>query len=69
MSSYSSVQDALNISLANIRVVRLSAMRTDISARLHCVTRGMPGNVFDALINDMAVLQDKYEQRKLLDRL
>ena len=69
VSSYNSLQDALNVSLANSRLVRLGAMRADISGRLCRVTQGMPGDVFDALINDMAVLQDKYEQRKLLDGL
>ena len=44
---------------------RISIMRDDLRERLRPVTQGMPGDILDALINDMAVLQDKYEQIQL----
>ena len=42
-------------------------MRAEISARLCRVTVGMRSEAFDALVDQMAVVQDKYEQRRVED--
>lgn len=43
-------------------------MREEISARLLRVTAGMGSEAVDALIDQMAIVQDKYEQLRLADR-
>ena len=43
-------------------------MRAEITTRLCRVTAGMHSEVVATLIAQMAVLQDKYEQRRLVDR-
>ena len=60
--------DPVNDSIGNTQWLRLSAMRAEISGRLWPITAGMPSDAYNALIQQMAALQDKYEQRKLLDR-
>jgi len=47
--------------------VRLSAIRAEISSRICRVTEGMQREDFDALVNQMAIVQDKYEQRTPLN--
>jgi hypothetical protein len=61
--------DPVNDSLGNAQRLRLGAMRAEISGRLWRVTAGMQSDAYNALIDQMATLQDKYEQRKLLDRM
>ena len=60
--------DPVNDSLGNAQRIRLSAMRAEISGRLWRITAGMQSDAYNALIHQMAALQDKYEQRKLLGR-
>ena len=61
-------RDALKGPATGLRADRLRVMRADISARLCRVTVGMGSEAFDALVDQMAVMQDKYEQRRLFDR-
>ena len=61
-------RDALTVEATRLRADRLSAMRAEISARLLCVTAGMGSEAVDALIDQMAIVQDKYEQLRLGDR-
>ena len=61
-------RDALTGPATGLRADRLRVMRADISARLCRVTVGMGSEAFDALVDQMAVVQDKYEQRRLFDR-
>ena len=60
--------DPVNSSLVNAQRLRLGALRAEISGRLWGITAGMQSDAYNALIDQMATLQDKYEQRKLLDR-
>ena len=60
--------DPVHDILGNAQRLRLSAMRAEISGRLWRITAGMQSDAYNALIDQMATLQDKYEQRKLLDR-
>ena len=66
--SYSISEREADFRLATARLVRLNTMRAEIGGRLWRVTQGMRVDTFDALVNRMAVVQDKYEQRRLLDR-
>ena len=61
-------RDVLSVQATRLREDRLSAMRAEISARLLRVTAGMGSEAFDALIDQMAIVQDKYEQLRLGDR-
>ena len=61
-------RDVLSVQATRLREDRLSAMRAEISARLLLVTAGMGSEAFDALIDQMAIVQDKYEQLRLGDR-
>ena len=58
----------LSVQATRLRAARLSAMREEISARLLRVTAGMGSEAVDALIDQMAIVQDKYEQLRLADR-
>ena len=61
-------RDGLSVQATRLRAARLSAMREEISARLLRVTAGMGSEAVDALIDQMAIVQDKYEQLRLADR-
>lgn len=61
-------RDGLSVQATRLRAARLSAMRAEISARLLRVTAGMGSEAVDALIDQMAIVQDKYEQLRLADR-
>ena len=61
-------RDALTVEATRLRADRLSAMRAEIRARLVRVTAGMGSEAVDALIDQMAIVQDKYEQLRLADR-
>lgn len=54
--------------VSDTQLLRLAALRSEISGRLWSVTQGMTSSSFDVLIARMAVIQDKYEQRAVLDR-
>ena len=54
--------------VSETRCLRLGAMRAEISGRLWYVNQGMTSASFDVLIARMAVIQDKYEQRAVLER-
>jgi hypothetical protein len=53
---------------ARLRALRLIEMRAEISERLSRVTVGMRTDAVDTLVTQMALVQDKYDQRRLADR-
>lgn len=55
-------QTARDAELVTAPSVRLSAICAEIRRRLCRVTAGMQREDFDALVNQMAVVQEKYEQ-------
>ncbi|MEP6620319.1 MAG: hypothetical protein ABJE47_13430 [bacterium] len=50
------------------RALRLAAIREDISSRLWFINQGMESAKFNALIDSMADLQERHEDR-MLDQL
>ena len=58
----------MNARVDSIRLRRLSTIRADITARLRKTNQGMPSEIFDALVAQMAILQEKYEQRTVAER-
>lgn len=46
---------------------RIAAIREDISSRIQSITKGMSSGRFNGLVDQMAQLQFKFEQRSAAD--